>query len=87
MVVANEIADPFTWNQISVLITVVGSVIGGVLYVTRNLDKKLNIHEYEKRHQVLRDEVGAMNLRLSILEERHRKMVYVLEKNGIKEHK
>lgn len=65
--------------------TLLASVIGGAIYLSRSIDKKVSIQDYERKHQILRDEVGQINLRLTRLEERHRRMVDVLHKNGIKE--
>lgn len=74
--------ETFTWQQLAIIATIIFSIASSTGYLTRLVDKKLNIVDYEKRHENLRGLTNDLLIRISLLEERYNNVKRVLDKNG-----
>ncbi len=78
--------DFISWGQATVLLTIIFTIVTSTGYLTRLIDRKLNIIDYEKKHQELKTDVIKHSIRISLLEERYNNVTKILEKNGFKDH-
>lgn len=76
-----------SWGQLVVLATMLFSIITSTGWLTRQIDRKLNIVDFEKRYNETRIMTQKHEIRISLLEERYNNVVRILERNGIKDNK
>lgn len=90
MLAESSVAGPvefFSWAQLSILITIISAIAISTGFLTRNIDRKLNIVDYEKKHYDIQSMTNKHEIRLSLLEERYNRIIKILEKNGLNKDK
>jgi hypothetical protein len=73
-----------SWGQLTTLFTTIVAIVGSTSYLTRQLDRKLNIHDYEVKHTPLLDRISKLEVRMSLVEERYNVIRDALRRNGIR---